>query len=280
MISVHGNLNPIALKSARLKKQIALGLFEKTYLENASCLHALNEKEYRHIRDFGLKNPVCIIPNGVNLPNNKLKKKIDWRQKETIKNKKILLYLSRIHPGKGLELLIDSWNKVKDLGAKHNWHLVIVGWGNDSYVKEIKNRVRVNNLNDHISFVGAYFGEDKAACYAQSDAFILPSFHEGLPTVVLEAWSYKLPVLMTTACNLPEGFEHNAAISLDLNEDSFCQKLEKLFLLKKEERTEMGLNGYGLVVDYFNWDFVANRFLSVYSWILNKAKKPDCVLTD
>ena len=79
-----------------------------------------------------------------------------------------------------------------------------------------------------VLFLGPQFNDAKAACYANCDAFILPSFSEGVPMVVLEAWAYSKPVVMTPECNLPEGFGTNAAVRIETNVKSIVQGLEQL----------------------------------------------------
>jgi hypothetical protein len=81
------------------------------------------------------------------------------------------------------------------------------------------------NLSDRITFCGPLHGPAKDAAYASAQAFILPSFSEGLPTTVLEAWAHRLPVLMTAACNLPEGFASGAALEISSEPAQLAQSM-------------------------------------------------------
>ncbi len=76
---------------------------------------------------------------------------------------------------------------------------------------------------DATFFAGPLFGAAKEAAYRHADAFVIPSTSEGMPTVVLEAWAYNLPVLMTPQCNLPDGFHQQAAIRIETNPESIEQ---------------------------------------------------------
>src|SRR5208282_4574684 len=110
--------------------------------------------------------------------------------------------------------------------------------------------------------------EAKAACYANCDAFILPSFSEGLPMVVLEAWAYGKPVLMTPECNLPEGFAANAAIRIEPGVEGIARGLQELFRTPHSALRVLGDNGRNLVAGRFAWPKIAVEMKSVYEWVL------------
>jgi poly(glycerol-phosphate) alpha-glucosyltransferase len=125
-----------------------------------------------------------------------------------------------------------------------------------------------------VVFLGPQFGEDKAACYRNCDAFILPSFSEGLPMVVLEAWAYGKPVLMTPECNLPEGFATGAAIRIETSVDGIAQGLNELFRTPHSALRTLGDNGLRLVREQFAWPKVAAEMKSVYEWVLGGGPRP------
>ena len=132
-------------------------------------------------------------------------------------------------------------------------------------------------IEDSAVFLGPKFGEDKAACYRDCDAFILPSLSEGLPMVVLEAWAYGKPVLMTPECNLPDGFAVNAAIRIEPSAESIAQGLQEMFRTPHSALRIMGDNGRALVAERFAWPKIAAEMKSVYEWVLGGGPKPGCV---
>ena len=134
-------------------------------------------------------------------------------------------------------------------------------------------------MEESVVFLGPKFGEEKAACYRNCDAFILPSFSEGLPMVILEAWAYGKPVLMTPECNLPEGFAASAALRVEAQSESVANGLGRLFAMSDDERGQVGQQGLMLVKDRFHWPKVAAEMRLVYEWILGRAAKPECVIT-
>lgn len=304
VVTPNGMLEPWALRNSALKKKISGWFYENRNLSGAACLHANTEKELGDIRNFGLRNPVCIIPNGVDLPDY-----ID-RGPEGKGQKKQLLFLGRIHPKKGLANAIRAWKKIQNdkLGEldQSEWQLVVAGWdqgGHEADLKllatelgihwaDVRNmdaespNYRVRFSDFQLLFTGPAFGDAKDALLRQASAFILPSFSEGLPMSVLEAWSYWLPVLMTDQCNIPEGFAANAAIRIGTDTEGIVEGLRELFslpVIPNGERTSslssMGKNGRSLVERQFTWSKVAVEIKQVYEWLLDGNSAPkslDC----
>jgi poly(glycerol-phosphate) alpha-glucosyltransferase len=128
-------------------------------------------------------------------------------------------------------------------------------------------------------FLGPQFNEDKAACYRDCDAFILPSFSEGLPMVVLEAWAHAKPVLMTAECNLPAGFEAAAAVRIEPTAESIEAGFrEVLFTASNSQLQALGQQGRALVEKRFSWPIIAGQMKEAYDWLLGHAPKPGCAV--
>jgi poly(glycerol-phosphate) alpha-glucosyltransferase len=158
------------------------------------------------------------------------------------------------------------------------WQLVIAGWSQLGHEAELKSLVSTYGIARDVSFVGPLYDDAKAAAYRFADAVVLPSHSEGLPMVVLEAWAYKKPVLMTPQCNLPEGFAVGAAIESQPDEDSLALGLAQLFEASDDERVRMGVHGWDLVNRKFTWPRVADEVHSVYRWLVGGGPSPACVV--
>ena len=284
MVAPHGMLDPWALRNSGFKKKIAGWLFQNEQLRQAACLRALCPAEAVSIRAYGLKNPICVIPNGIDAPDT-----TDGnapRHHLFPAQKKVLLYLGRIHPKKGLANLVAAWSAAQP--ANKDWILAIAGWDQGGHEAELKKQATESGVpwadSTHgepdgasILFLGPQFGKDKNACYRSCAAFILPSFSEGLPMVVLEAWAHARPVLMTAECNLPEGFTSNAALRIDTKVESIATGLNQLFTMSRDDLIAMGANGRILTENQFEWSKLAAEMASVYEWMLGAGPKPDCV---
>jgi glycosyltransferase involved in cell wall biosynthesis len=297
LVSPHGMLDPWALKNSRWKKLIAWRLFEREHLRGARCLRALCAPEAHSIRRLQLKNEIAVIPNGIDLPAGPVPSAPPW--KDFVEpGKKVLLFLSRIHPKKGLVNLLKAWAKKRksEIGNQKSgeWVLAIAGWDQGGHNEELKQlatelELAWMDIREHeknsvlrapcpVLFLGPQFNAVKAACYHHCDAFVLPSFSEGLPMVVLEAWANSKPVIMTPECNLPEGFLAGAALEVKATEVGLVAGLNELQRMTDAERVAMGGCGHDLVVERFTWSRIAQQLRAVHEWILGGGSKPDCIL--
>lgn len=270
VVSPHGLLKPLALQHSRAKKRIAALLYENEHLRQAACLHALNTAEAEALRDYGLRNPICVIPNGTTLPKDPVR--------EPSPRGKSILYLGRIHPMKGLRELIEAWGTIHNDAAAAGWRLTIAGWDQSHHRAELEQLASRLKVNSSVDFLGPQFDADKDRCFAQASAFVLPSMSEGLPVSILEAWSWRLPVLMTRACNLSEGAQAGAALLMDSDVNSIVATLRQLFSFTDQERESMGRNGRRFVEDRYQWKPIAKAMADAYDWILARGPKPECVL--
>ena len=295
LISPRGMLDPWALSHSNWKKLVASAVFENFTFRDARCIHALCSAEADAVRTFGLTQRVEIIPNGVDLPDLLTKTEI-----KSTEGRKKLLFLGRIHPKKGLVAALKAWAKIRN---SSDWQFVIAGWDQGGHEEELKrlcgdlglqiancrvaenlklNSYKINTLQPEaadVVFAGPVFGDEKDTLLRSASAFILPSLSEGLPMSVLEAWAYALPVVMTPQCNLPEGFEHDAALPItntgEADQDlvSNYSGLQTLNWLTKSELSTIGFNGRRLVENRFTWPKVANSMTSLYDDLVRFSNK-------
>jgi glycosyltransferase involved in cell wall biosynthesis len=261
VVSPHGMLEPWALEQSAWKKRLAWKAWEREQLQGASCLHALTADEAASLRRLGLKAPIAVIPNGVDLP-----------PPGAAGPAKVLLFLGRMHPKKNLEALLEAWAGLGPAGRR-DWKLRIAGWGDGAYVRRLESAAGAG-----VEWAGPAFGPAKDALFRGAGAFILPSFSEGLPLAVLEAWSYGLPVLMSRACGLPEGFTAGAARDCGTDAGGIAAALKALLAENPAELIEMGGRGRALVEREFTWDRVAERMHITYRWLLGAGPQPGWVL--
>ncbi|TWT72932.1 D-inositol 3-phosphate glycosyltransferase [Allorhodopirellula solitaria] len=269
-------LDPWALRQGRWKKRVAGWWFGQRVLDQAGCLHALNESELQSMRAFGCRNPICVIPNGIDLPelDGALSvKPASWREQTA--DRKVLLYIGRIHPKKGLENLLRAWAML-DRSLREAWVLPIVGWDQGGHEAELRELAETLGVSDSVLFLGPRFGDDKDRLLRAADGFVHTSFSEGLPMAILEAWAYQLPVVMTPQCNLPIGFARQAAISVTTDVDAVRVGIEELMRMTDRGRESMGEAGRRLVEEEFSWPKIARETQSVYQWLLG-GDRPDCV---
>lgn len=278
VISPHGMLDPWALNNSGWKKRLARLLYEDRNLEGAACLHALNHEELRAFRDLGLRNPVAVVPNGVDLPS--ADDPLARPNFLSADHRQVLLFLGRIHPKKGLAETLMAWARARMLNEQiaKDWVLVVAGWDDGGHVESLQKMARELGLEGSVYFPGPSFGEDKARVFAHANAFILASHSEGLPMAVLEAWAHRLPVLMTRACNLPTGFEVGAAVEITVDPEALADNLVRY--LSDPALPGRGEAGRDLVERCYSWDSAACDLIAVYRWLAGRASRPDCVVID
>lgn len=276
LIAPRGMLDPWALNNSAWKKKLVGALFENAHLHSAACMHALCDSEMQSMRAYGLKSPVAVIPNGVDLPdlNASIGSSI-WPEEE----RKALLFIGRIHPKKGLPLLLGAWAALKNENPRYadEWFLAIAGWSEVGHIDELKRQAEELSIQNDVCFLGSLYREEKDAALRQASAYILPSYSEGLPMSVLEAWSYKLPSLITPECNIPEGFAAEAALSIDTTVASVQGGLRDLFTMSESDRTYLGERAYSLVQSQFTWGQIGKQMVGVYDWMLGGGEAPECV---
>ena len=305
IVTPNGMLEPWALQNSRWKKQIAKLFYENEMLHGAACIQANTQKELRDIRAYGLRNSVAIIPNGVDLPPDSANQEelhlkeytssFDSSQNQKIaSSRNILLFLGRIHPKKGIENAIRACNEV-NIREKAEWCFVIAGWDQLGHLQELVNlclhlglrftitdsNIKVGDRstdNFDVVFYREVFGQEKEDLFRAATAFILPSFSEGLPMSVLEAWSFSLPVLMTQECNLPIGFSFNAARKIAPNITDISSGMRELFQMNSSDLKAMGMRGRELVSTNFTWKIVGRQMKEVYDWMLGGGSVPECVV--
>jgi glycosyltransferase involved in cell wall biosynthesis len=278
VVHPEGMLESWALRNAGWKKRFAALLYEDRHLRDAACLRALCEAEAQSIRAYGMRNPICIIPNGVDLPDLVESSALEVESlpfQKFAQGRKVLLYLGRLHPKKNVANLVRAWKQMLEShpSAAKNWILAIAGWGNSAYEQKLQDLA----AGPSVVLVGAQFGAEKNACYRACDAFILPSLSEGLPMAVLEAWAHAKPVLMTPECNLPEGFDAGAALQIGTTPEQIAGDLKQLAEMSDDDRRAMGACGRTLVATKFSWPQIGEQMRAVYEWVLGGGTTPDTV---
>jgi poly(glycerol-phosphate) alpha-glucosyltransferase len=160
------------------------------------------------------------------------------------------------------------------------WKLQVTGWGDAAYVSRMKRLATEFSLGATVSFTGPLFGAEKAMAFRSAAGFILPSFSEGLPMAVLEAWSCGLPVLMTAECNLAEGFAAGAALPVTPEPRALAQSLAGFLAMTDAERRAVGAAGRRLVEKRYTCARVATDMHAVYAWVLGSGPRPSFVAVD
>lgn len=269
VVTPHGMLDPWAMGKSRGKKRLALGLYERRNLRSARVVRALCAAEARAIEASVPGCRIKIVPNAVGIPPEPVR--------DPNKATKTLLFLGRIDAKKGVLELLNAWRMVAGEARSGGWRLAIHGWGDAAYVARVAETLQTLGLSGvepgTATLAGPVFGPDKTKVMQAADAFVLPSYSEGLPMAVLEAWSYAMPALITAECNLPEGFTAGAALEAHTDVNRLAEDLLLLLTLDSDSRAEMGAAGRQLAISKFGLEAVTRKLAAMYVSALDSSAK-------
>ncbi len=270
LISPRGMLEPWSLKQSLLKKQIALLLYQSKDLKNARVLHATAQMEAEQFRALGFKNPIAIIPNGVEIDDYPLK--MHSQSADT----KTLLFLSRLHPKKGIDILIEAWSDV-DTALKANWRVDIVGNGDASYINALKQQIAKKGMAGQITIYPPRYGADKVAAYQSATLFVLPTYCENFGIVVAEALASGTPVITTDGTPWRQLDTVGCGWCIPTGKKPLVKALEVAMQLPESALTDMGVKGHRWITSNYSLTSVAKKMCHLYQWILGKESQPDFV---
>ena len=258
---VHGMFEPYILRRSRWKKQLAHWLFENANFRHACLWRALTPKEACQIRDYGIQAPVVVVPNGLNLQEFAKPEEFSRtaHPPQPKKDKLRLLFLGRIHPKKGLDLLFGAWARLSRFYKE--WELVVAGPDEHGYLATIRNLAGNLAPNSQVRFIGAVTGQAKVALLHSADLFVLPSYSEGFSMSLLEAMACTVPVIVTRACNFSEISQRQAGWECDPSLSSLMQALEAGLQADSLERRQRGHNGRQLIEEKYTWPLIIQRLL-------------------
>jgi poly(glycerol-phosphate) alpha-glucosyltransferase len=260
LIAPHGMLDPWALANSRWKKRLVWQLWERRALQAARGIQALCPAEAEAIAALGLATPIAVIPNGVAIPDRSLPIPAPPWSGQVPRGDRVLLFLGRFHPKKGIGPLLEAWSQLAPAAGRAGWWLALVGYGDGGALAA---RVSSEGM-ERCLVLGPCFGNAKDACLAGASAFVLPSFSEGLPMAALEAMAWRLPALLSPACNLPEAFGAGAAWPVAADEAQLVVGLRRLFAAGDQELAQMGEAGERLVRNRYSWAQVAEQIEDLY----------------
>ena len=274
VVSPRGMLSQWALDHRGWKKRLAWRLYQRADLESASAFHATAEKEAVEIRALGFTQPIAVIPNGIEIPAAPLSPSPSPARGRG--GTKVALFMSRLHPKKGVLDLILAWGRVRP----RNWELWLAGPDEGGYRVTLEKEIARLGLAEEIRFLGEVGDAEKARLFARADLFVLPSHDENFGLVVGEALAAGVPVVTTTATPWTDLERIGAGWIVPPGVDGAIKALRTACALERDQLAQMGKRARQWAESSLTWPSVALRMKVFYEWLLDRQQdRPEWVRT-
>lgn len=268
--SPRGTFSPWAMSHGSWIKRIFWPLIQRPALMTVSCFHATSEAEYLDIRRLGFKQPVAIIPNGIDVPEIR---------EENSGQLRTLLFLGRFDPKKGIDILLKAWAVV--MHRFPDWQLIIVGTdtgygrrpGYLRQMKELSERCKLKR----IEFRGPLYGSEKATIYQSAELFVLPTHSENFGMTVAEALAAGTPAIVTKGAPWHDLATHDAGWWIEYGVESLVACLTEAMDHSSEELALKGANGRDWMLREFSWKIIGSRMDQTYRWLTAGGQAPSWV---
>jgi glycosyltransferase involved in cell wall biosynthesis len=271
LLSPRGMIEPWAMANKRWKKRLAMAVFQRRILQAADMFVATAASEYVSIRAAGLRNPVAILPNGVDTeafasavspgPSNG--------------GLRTALFLSRIQPVKGLLNLVEAWAGVAPVG----WRLLIAGPDEGGHLQAVRQAIRQWRVEDSVSYLGPVEGPAKWDLYRSADLFVLPTFSENFGLVIAEALACGVPVITTRAAPWSDLDAYRCGWWVEVGVAPLAAALREATALDAATLRAMGEAGRTCARRY-DWATIAVQMTETYRWVLHRGDRPGWIHLD
>jgi glycosyltransferase involved in cell wall biosynthesis len=271
VVSPRGTLGPAAFKGGSRLKSAFWTLLQRPSLAAVTCFHATATSEAAEVRSHGFRQPIAVIPNGIDMPEPEFLRTHRARE---------VLFLGRIHPKKGIDMLLRSWQTLES--AFDDWTLRIVGPDNRGHMAEMRSLCGTLGLR-RVLFEGELTGDRRLQAYRRASLFVLPTRNENFAMTVAESLAAGTPVVVTKGAPWSGVLEHRCGWWTDIDHESLAAGLAQAMSMPAGTLAEMGANGQAWMASEFSWPEIGDRMLGLYRWLLAGARhdeRPEFVSLD
>ena len=249
--------------TSRLKKQLYLKTVGKSDINGAAGLHFTSQSELDSSTPEKYSPRKFVAPIGVDIPSvdNILSSDSALKRESIHRDKQMILFLSRLDPVKGLDVLADAMQR---LSSRDDWVLVVAGEGTSNYRHSLEEDFVQRGLAGRVEFKGMVIGENKWETLSSADIFVLPSYQDSFGVAAVEAMAAGLPVVVSDRVGVNDVITSNdAGFVVPLEADALAASIGTL-LDDKQLQSRMGQNGRILAKRRFSWDAVIGQTLGMY----------------
>ena len=254
----HGMLEPWSLSQKKWQKKVYFTFKEKPMVDKADCIRAVGAPELYNLKHlFNRHQSLSLIPNGVP------KHIADFKKKD--KSIRYVLFMSRLHPKKGVTELVKAWLR-SPLHGDENFKLIIAG--PDQGELPLIEEALQSHENANVAYIGSVYGEEKLSWLNRSSFYILPSKSEGFPTAILEAMSFGLVPIITKGCNFPDVFEHQLGIRIKPTIEGVLHGLRTVKFMNAEKIEKLQVKASAYINAHYSLDEIARLQVSHFKSLL------------
>ena len=267
-----GLLGRWALSQQETKKSIYLALCERQNLDNAAAIHYATGVERDDAAYLHIEAPSFVSAIGTDVENKCIDSLSRLPEITGLPHDvPIILFMSRLHPVKGLEVLIHALAQITDIP----FTFIVAGSGDPVYEQRIRSLITKTGLANRTRFIGFVSGDPKKLLLHEADLFVLTSLSESFGIAVLEALAAGTPVLVTSGVALASTVrQHRLGYVTDMDIAEVAATLRR-FLNEREIARRMGERGREYVRKHYSWSHVASNLVQVYQSVLNEQPLPN-----
>ena len=276
ILSTHGMLAPAALSQKKWRKSVARWLFQDRLLNRVDCLHTTSAAEAHRVQAMGFKPPVAVIPLAVDVDA--------WAKADATPatadfgGKRLVLLMSRFHPHKGIDLLLQAWRLIE--GEFKDWTLGLFGYDEDGYRNRMQRLAAKCDIADRVVFGGPVQGEEKRRLMARAEVFILPSRSESFGLVIPEALAAGVPVITTTRTPWECIARQACGWYVEPTPAAIATALRQAMSQPAAALREMGRRGSALIAENYSPHAIGNALVQTYAWMIDNEARPSFVLQE
>ncbi len=263
LVTSHGMLEPWLWTGkgwkGYIKKKLYFNWAAYPVYKNAHTIHAITPNESENLKKYFPDNCHVVITNAIDLSSNSIKSRVN--------HDKTIFFIGRIHPKKGVDLLLRSFY---ESGLSNAWKLVIAGPEEvPEYVADLRAFIKRNNLEPQVSLIGPVFGDEKKYWYRRAWVTVVPSYSEVIGMVNLEASSLECPTITTVNTGLSD-WEEGGGLLIRPDVNDLVKSIKYIADWSQDERENRGKASYNLVKNRYSWQVVSREWADLYSELLNE----------
>lgn len=266
VLSPRGMLSPAALQYSAGVKKLFWAMAQGRAARKVAMFHATSDQEFEDIRAYGLKQPVAVIPNGIDVPA--------LEQKRGTAGDRMVLFLGRLHPIKRVDALIQAWATLE--AEFSGWRLEIRGPGDPAYVEQLKARAAALGLA-RCSFGDGLFGDAKNRAFREASLYVLPSESENFAMTIAESLAAGTPAIATKGTPWSGLSQKGCGWWIDHGSAPLAAALREAMARPADELEAMGKAGREWMLGDFSWQAIGRDMQRAYQWIIGGGDRPSFV---